>query len=106
MAAMAAGENSLKAGAACLDVYGSVVNAFDKLGVAQNFPHHAGHGIGLSHPEAPFFVRNATETLVAGDVVTLEPGLYVEGKGMRIERNYLITSNGFEQLSHHEITLV
>jgi len=107
MAAITGGESKLKAGGACLDVYRSVVDAFDKLGVAQYFPHHAGHGIGLSHPEAPFFVRNANEKLVAGDVVTLEPGLYVEGVGgIRIERNYLITSSGFEQMSNHQITLV
>jgi Xaa-Pro dipeptidase len=107
MAAIAAGESKLKANAACLDVYRAVVDGFDKLGVAQYFTHHAGHGIGLSHPEAPFFVRNATEKLIAGDVVTLEPGVYIEGAGgIRIERNYLITSSGFEQMSNHQITLV
>ena len=68
--------------------------------------HHAGHGLGLSHPEAPFFVKNATETLMAGDVVTLEPGQYVTGiGGIRIENNYLITETGYEQLSHHDIVL-
>ena len=65
--------------------------------MAEHFPHHAGHGIGLTHPEAPFFVREATETLLTGDVVTLEPGLYVEGVGgIRIEHNYLVTEQGFE----------
>jgi Xaa-Pro aminopeptidase len=60
----------------------------------------------LTHPEAPFFVRNATETLLAGDVVTLEPGLYVPGLGgIRIEHNYLITAGGFERLSNHVIAL-
>ena len=39
--------------------------------------------------------RHSTETLVAGDVVTLEPGLYVDGVGgVRIEHNYLITQDG------------
>jgi Xaa-Pro aminopeptidase len=51
-------------------------------------------------------VEKATETLVAGDVVTLEPGLYVDGVGgVRIEHNYLITESGFERLSHHTIAL-
>jgi Xaa-Pro aminopeptidase len=41
-----------------------------------------------------------------GDVITLEPGLYVEGiGGIRIEHNYLITAEGYEQLSHHQISL-
>lgn len=105
LAAMKAGENALCAGTSCLAVYDAVRGAFgDK---ADLFPHHAGHGLGLSHPEAPFFVRKATETLVAGDVVTLEPGLYESGVGgMRIEHNYLITDGGYERLSNHVISLV
>ena len=105
LAAMAAGEGQLRAGAACQAVYDAVRGAFAKEGMADHFPHHAGHGIGLSHPEAPFFVRHSNETLLAGDVVTLEPGLYVEHVGgIRIERNYLITPRGFETLSRHEIS--
>jgi Xaa-Pro aminopeptidase len=83
-----------------------VRGVFDAAGMAAQFPHHAGHGLGIAHPEPPYIVREATETLVAGDVVTLEPGLYVDGiGGIRIERNYLITEAGFECLSRHEITL-
>ena len=44
--------------------------------------------------------------LRAGDVVTLEPGLYVPRVGgMRIEHNYLVTDGGFERLSNHVISL-
>src|SRR5436305_14400840 len=104
--AMAAGEKELRAGAPCLTVYQAVRRVFEKAGVAEYFPHHAGHGLGLTHPEAPFLVREATETLHAGDVVTLEPGLYVPGVGgLRIENNYLISDRGYEQLSHHAISL-
>lgn len=106
MDALAAGERELRAGAACLAVYNAVRGVFDKAGVADAFPHHAGHGLGLSHPEAPYFVRHADETLQAGDVVTLEPGLYVAGVGgIRIEHNYLVTENGYERLSDHIIAL-
>jgi Xaa-Pro dipeptidase len=106
MEAMSAGEKKLRAGAACLDVYQAVRNAFDRAGMAEHFPHHAGHGIGLTHPEPPFFVREAMESLLAGDVVTLEPGLYVEGVGgIRIEHNYLVTEHGYERLSNHVIAL-
>jgi Xaa-Pro aminopeptidase len=106
VAAMAAGEKELRAGAACLDVYGAVRGVFEKAGMAEHFPHHAGHGLGLTHPEAPYFVRHADETVLAGDVVTLEPGLYVKDiGGVRIENNYLITATGCERLSHHTIAL-
>jgi Xaa-Pro dipeptidase len=104
--AMFAGERELRAGASCLSVDQAVRGVFEKAWMGDRFPHHAGHGLGLAHPEAPYFVREATETLVAGDVVTLEPGLYVDGVGVRIEHNYLITPAGFERLSGHEISLI
>lgn len=105
--AMAAGERELRAGASCLKVYEAVRGIFERAGMADHFPHHAGHGLGLTHPENPYLVRAADETLEAGDVVTLEPGLYVDGVGgIRIEHNYLITDAGFERLSSHEISLV
>lgn len=104
--AMAAGEKELAAERSCRTVYEAVRGAFDRAGAARHFPHHAGHGLGLTHPESPFFVREANETLLAGDVVTLEPGLYVPGiGGIRIEHNYLITLRGYERLSNHTIAL-
>lgn len=106
VSAMAAGERELRAGASCLTVYQAVHGVFVSAGQADSFPHHAGHGLGLTHPENPYIVRTANETLQAGNVVTLEPGLYVEGVGgIRIEHNYLITDAGFERLSNHQITL-
>jgi hypothetical protein len=106
MQAMAAGEKELRAGQACRTVYGAVRDVFDRAGVGEYFPHHAGHGLGLTHPEAPYFVREADETLLDGDVVTLEPGLYVPNVGgIRIEHNYLIGERGYERLSNHTIAL-
>jgi Xaa-Pro aminopeptidase len=106
MAAMAAGEKGLRPGAECRAVYQAVRAVFEKAGVAEHFPHHAGHGLGLTHPEDPYFVPNANQTLVAGDVVTIEPGLYIDGiGGIRVEHNYLITQQGHERLSKHAISL-
>jgi len=52
-------------------------------------------------------VPGSDEVLTVGDVITLEPGLYVPGVGgLRIERNYLITDGGFENLTPHVISLV
>lgn len=104
--AMAAGEKELRSGAACQNVYDAVQGVFDREGVGEHFTHHAGHGLGLTHPEAPYIVRKSTETLMAGDVITLEPGLYINGiGGIRIEHNYAITENGYERLSNHTIAL-
>ena len=106
LSAMQAGEALLKAGTPCKAVYDAVRGVFAAAGVADSFPHHAGHGLGIGHPEAPFFVVNATETLVVGDVVTLEPGLYVDGVGgVRIEHNYAITATGYDRLSNHVLSL-
>ncbi len=105
-AGMAAGERVLRAGVRARDVHASVAGAYPENGKTANFTHHAGHGIGLAHPEPPILVRESDDTLLAGDVITLEPGAYVEGVGgMRIEHNYLITHAGYERLSHHEISL-
>lgn len=104
--AMAAGEAKLKCGARCQDVYDAVRDSFEKVGKADHFPHHAGHGIGLMHPEPPYIVRQSSETLREHDVVTLEPGLYIIGiGGVRIEHNYVITTDGFERMSQHRIGL-
>lgn len=106
MAAQQAGEMVLKAGAKASDIFHAVNKPIADAGLAANFAHHAGHGIGLAHPEAPILVPQSDDILLAGDVITLEPGLYVEGiGGIRIEHNYLITDSGYERLSNHVISL-
>ena len=104
--ALRAGEATLTPGTPARDVDAAVRGRFAELGLAEFFVHHTGHGIGLGHPEPPYFAPHASETLGVGDVVTLEPGLYVDGVGgMRIERNYLITKGGHETLSRHDIRI-
>jgi Xaa-Pro aminopeptidase len=105
-AALASGEEALNPGASAREVYRAVAAPFVAAGRPEVFPHHAGHGMGLGHPEAPAFVPGSDEILDAGEVVTLEPGAYVEGiGGVRIEHNYLINRNGCERLSHHNVEL-
>jgi Xaa-Pro aminopeptidase len=106
VAALESGETGLRPGAAAQGVYAAVRGSFESRGLALNFTTHAGHGVGFGHPEPPYFVPESDETLVAGDVVTIEPGQYVAGvAGMRYERNYLITRDGFETLSGHRIAI-
>ena len=104
--ALRAGESLLQPGTPARAVSDAVHGHFATLGLDRHFPHHTGHGLGLGHPEPPYFVPESNETLQAGDVVTLEPGLYVDGAGgMRYERNYQIVEAGFELLSNHEIRI-
>jgi Xaa-Pro aminopeptidase len=104
--AMRFGEQALIAGVPAMNVDQAVRQRFKLRNLEQYFPHHTGHGIGLGHPEPPFLVPESSDTLEVGNVVTIEPGLYVPGVGgMRYERNYLITETGSENLTNHQITI-
>src|SRR5262249_313674 len=106
ISAMAAGESALKAGVPARSIDDAVRASIAARGLEYAFPSHSGHGIGLSPPEPPYFVRQSTDEVMAGDVVAIEPGLFVPGVGgMRFERNYLVTAEGFENLTHHRLTL-
>jgi Xaa-Pro aminopeptidase len=106
LGALGAGEASLKPGVPARDVDAAVRGHFESLKLAHAFTSHSGHGLGLGHPEPPYFVPKSDDTLAIGDVVALEPGLYIPGAGgMRYERNYLITPDGYQTLSHHEIRI-
>lgn len=103
--ALEAGEQSLRPGVTGQQVYQAVREAFHRHGLDGFFTTHAGHGLGLMHPEPPFFVPHSTETLQVGDIVTLEPGVYCDDAGMRFEHVYRITATGSLRLSQHSLTL-
>ncbi len=106
VAALQAGEASLKPGTPARLVDAAVRGEFKSMGLDHAFTSHSGHGLGLGHPEPPYFVPESDDVLQEGDVVALEPGLYIEGTGgMRFERNYLVTKTGCQTLSHHEIRI-
>jgi Xaa-Pro aminopeptidase len=104
--AMDAGERLLKPGTRGPDIDAAIRRVFTNHDVVQYFSHHSGHGLGLGHPDPPYFTPESDDVVLEGDVVTLEPGLYVQGVGgMRFERNYLITATGFELLTRHRLGL-
>ncbi|MBL9124233.1 MAG: aminopeptidase P family protein [Planctomycetaceae bacterium] len=104
--ALTAGERMLRPGQHAREVDRAVRSSFDAQHLTANFTSHSGHGLGLGHPDPPYFVPESSDVLVAGDVVALEPGLYFPGKfGMRFEHNFVVTSGGPERLSNHQLEL-
>jgi Xaa-Pro aminopeptidase len=69
----------------------------------EGFFHGTGHGLGLEIHEAPRMGQYSTGKLVAGQVVTVEPGLYYpDHGGVRLEDVALVTSNGARNLTRFE----
>jgi Xaa-Pro aminopeptidase len=67
------------------------------------YPHHTGHGVGVSGHEAPRIVPYSQEVLAEGMVIMLEPGIYLPGEtAVRLEDGLLITSDGVEILTKHD----
>jgi Xaa-Pro aminopeptidase len=76
-------------------------------GFGDAFGHGLGHGIGLDVHEAPRLSPESTDTLQTGNVVTVEPGIYLEGvAGVRIEDLVAITDDGVEIMTSFPKTLV
>jgi Xaa-Pro dipeptidase len=75
--------------------------ALDEYGMRDLFAHHTGHGIGFRYHEAiPSLHPDSTGVLRTGMITSLEPGLYGETFGYRVEDNVLITPTGAEPLCH------
>ncbi len=67
------------------------------------YPHHTGHGVGVTGHEAPRLTPYSREILLPGMVIMLEPGIYFPGEtGVRLEDAFLITETGAEQLTTHD----
>ncbi len=73
----------------------------ERKGYGKYFGHSLGHGIGLRVHELPRISKTSDDVLVEGNVITIEPGIYVPGLGgVRIEDDFLVKKDGVVQLSH------
>jgi Xaa-Pro aminopeptidase len=79
----------------------------EQAGHGEHFGHGLGHGVGLDVHEAPRLARTAEAPLVAGNVVTVEPGVYLPGRGgVRIEDLVVVADDGRRVLSGQTKDLV
>ena len=105
------GISLIKPGARCSDIQAAVETVFVEAGYKtygkgkefafkEGFVHGVGHGVGLEVHEAPRIGSGSDDVLQAGDVVTVEPGLYYFDKGgIRLEDLLLVTADGSENLT-------
>lgn len=82
------------------DVDAAARDLIAQAGYGDRFGHGLGHGVGLEVHEAPGVGPASEDTLVAGNVITVEPGIYLPGRfGIRIEDLVVVTDGGTQVLS-------
>ncbi len=95
-----AGRALVAADVACADIDRASRDVIADAGWADAFSHSTGHGVGLEIHEAPRVAATGRDTLVVGDVVTVEPGVYLPGVGgVRIEDTVVVAASGSEPLT-------
>ena len=98
--AQEAGVAAVSAGASCGEVDEAARGVLRRAGLAEAFTHSTGHGVGLEIHESPRIGAGETARLLAGMVVTIEPGVYLAGQfGIRIEDMVAVTRTGVQVLT-------
>ncbi|MEJ8277723.1 M24 family metallopeptidase [Pseudonocardia spirodelae] len=94
-AAAAAGRAALVDGAEVTAVDAAARDVVEGAGHGPRFPHGLGHGVGLAVHEPPWLARTGDGRIAAGNVVTVEPGVYLDGRGgVRIEDTLHVVAGG------------
>lgn len=93
--------NKIKKGERQAWVIDKTARAFLAKKFPKNFQHGLGHGVGTVIHEWPNFKPKSEDIVPTGCVMTVEPGIYLEGfGGVRIEDMILITKNGYKNLTN------
>lgn len=97
----------LRPGIECKTADAAARNIIAGAGYGDCFGHGTGHGVGIDIHEAPSVSPRSKDILSVGDVVTVEPGIYLPGEfGVRIEDMAFITENGYENLTECKKSLI